>query len=90
MLVLSRKTNESIILRDLTTGEEVKVQVNRVTGQTVRLGFEASDNIQILRQELDDAQKAEAKQAAEAAQQAQTEPESAEVSAEVQVADPSA
>jgi sRNA-binding carbon storage regulator CsrA len=56
MLVLSRKTDEKIVLRDRTTGqiigEVVLVEIRR--GCKVRLGFAGfSDDVEILRGELD-------------------------------------
>ena len=76
MLVLTRKVRESVILEDLTTGELVKVKVTRMDDRSIRLGFEASQNIRILREELYLAQQAGAQKSAEAAQQAaETSPE---------------
>ena len=48
MLVLSRKERQRIKL-----GETIVVTVVRVMGDKVRLGFEAPDDVLILREELD-------------------------------------
>ena len=47
MLVLSRKKNESIVIDG-----QIKIEVLKVKGNTVRLGISAPDNIKILRGEL--------------------------------------
>jgi len=48
MLVLSRKPGEKIVIdRDIT------VTVIEVTGNKVRIGIDAPDNVRILRAELD-------------------------------------
>lgn len=49
MLVLSRKTEESI-----TIGGNIKVRVISIRGNTVRLGIEAPQEVSILRSELAD------------------------------------
>lgn len=51
MLVLSRKRDESIVLKD-ESGEEVTVTVVRIDANKVRLGIEASNKTTILRSEL--------------------------------------
>lgn len=51
MLVLSRKTDE-VTLLILPNGTHVKVLVVAVKGDRVRLGFEASDEVRIIRKEL--------------------------------------
>jgi carbon storage regulator len=51
MLVLSRSPQQSIILQ-LPNGDHVEVFVADITGQKVKLGIEAPDNIVILRDEL--------------------------------------
>ena len=48
MLVLSRKESEKIML-----GETIVLTIVRVTGDRVRLGIEAPDDMLILRQELE-------------------------------------
>ncbi|WP_437193542.1 carbon storage regulator [Planctomicrobium sp. SH527] len=52
MLVLSRKTQEAVRIRDRETGVEVTVTVSRIDGRVVRLGFDAPDRVEILRTEL--------------------------------------
>lgn len=47
MLVLSRKKGQSVLV-----GREIKVVVVEVTGDTVRLGFEAPPELEIFREEL--------------------------------------
>jgi len=47
MLVLSRKLNQSIIV-----GDNVKIQVLKISGNTVRIGIEAPNDVKILRGEL--------------------------------------
>lgn len=47
MLVLSRKLNQSIIV-----GSDVKIQVLKISGNTVRIGIEAPKDVKILRGEL--------------------------------------
>lgn len=49
MLVLSRKPGEKIVI-----GDAVTVTVLAVSGNTVRVGIEAPDDVRILRAELDD------------------------------------
>ena len=48
MLVLSRKESEKIKL-----GEDIVLTIVRVTGDRVRLGIEAPEDMLILREELD-------------------------------------
>jgi carbon storage regulator len=50
MLVLSRKINESIIIRD-----DIIVTVIEIRGDKIRLGIEAPKNITVHRQEVYDA-----------------------------------
>jgi carbon storage regulator CsrA len=47
MLVLSRKSDQSIIV-----GSNVKIQVLKISGNTVRIGIEAPNDVKILRGEL--------------------------------------
>ena len=47
MLVLSRKLNQEIMI-----GENVKITVLKVKGNTVRLGIEAPRHVRVLRGEL--------------------------------------
>ncbi len=48
MLVLTRKLNEEILI-----GEDIKVTLVRVRGNTVRIGIEAPRDIRIVRGELE-------------------------------------
>jgi carbon storage regulator CsrA len=47
MLVLARKTQESIHI-----GDEITISVLRIKGNTVRLGIEAPGNVRIVRSEI--------------------------------------
>ncbi|HSO27802.1 MAG TPA: carbon storage regulator CsrA [Anaerolineales bacterium] len=47
MLILSRKTNESLIIRD-----DIVITVLDVEGDKVKLGINAPREIQVLREEL--------------------------------------
>jgi len=47
MLVLSRKTDEKILIDG-----QIEIQVLRVKGNTVRIGVKAPDNVKIMRGEL--------------------------------------
>lgn len=47
MLVLSRKTNETIKI-----GDNIELRILEVKGDTVRIGIDAPKNIDILRGEL--------------------------------------
>jgi len=47
MLVLSRKSNETIII-----GDDIEIRVLEIKGETVRIGIEAPKSIDILRGEL--------------------------------------
>ena len=49
MLVLTRKTNESIVIRD-----NIVVTVTEINGDRVRLGIQAPKDVAILRRELYD------------------------------------
>ena len=48
MLVLTRKTDEQIMI-----GDQIKLTVLRVRGNTVRIGIEAPRDVRVLRGELD-------------------------------------
>lgn len=52
MLVLSRKVEESIVLD--TKNGPITVAVTRISGDKVRLGVDAPDDVKILRSELID------------------------------------
>ncbi len=47
MLVLSRKLNEEIVI-----GENVKITILKIKGNTVRLGIEAPRDVRVVRGEL--------------------------------------
>ncbi|MFS0688513.1 carbon storage regulator CsrA [Sporosarcina sp. 179-K 8C2 HS] len=47
MLVLSRKTNETIKI-----GDDIEIRILEVKGDAIRIGIEAPKNIDILRGEL--------------------------------------
>ncbi|MGG0669493.1 carbon storage regulator CsrA [Lederbergia citrisecunda] len=47
MLVLSRKTNETIKI-----GDDIEIRILEVKGDTIRIGIEAPKNVDILRGEL--------------------------------------
>lgn len=47
MLVLTRKTNDTILL-----GSDIKIQIIKIKGNTVRLGIDAPAHVKILRGEL--------------------------------------
>lgn len=47
MLVLARKQNESIII-----GDNIKIKILGVNGNTVRIGIEAPREVKVLRGEL--------------------------------------
>jgi len=48
MLVLSRKTGESIVI-----GNDIKVSIVKVQGRRIRIGIEAPDHVGIRRAEID-------------------------------------
>ena len=62
MLILSRKTNEKIMI-----GENIAVSIIEIRGDQVRIGVEAPKKIKVFRQEVFDAIKAENKAAAQSA-----------------------
>jgi carbon storage regulator len=62
MLVLSRKESEKIML-----GETIVLTIVRVTGDRVRLGIEAPEDMLILRKELEPTQPKKEDQNREAA-----------------------
>jgi carbon storage regulator len=51
MLVLSRKVGERVVI-----GDRIVVQVLQVSGQRIRLGFEAPPEVTVLRGELSELQ----------------------------------
>lgn len=58
MLVLSRKSNESIMI-----GDDIEVRVVEITGKAIKLGIEAPKNIVVHRKEVYEAIKNENLQA---------------------------
>lgn len=52
MLVLSRKSQESVIVGDPQGGQFVKVIVLAVVGNRVKLGFEVASDVPIHRSEV--------------------------------------
>ncbi|MDR3168045.1 MAG: carbon storage regulator CsrA [Treponema sp.] len=60
MLILSRKTNEKIMI-----GEDISISVIEIRGDQVRIGVDAPKTVKVFRQEVFDAIKAENKAAAE-------------------------
>jgi len=51
MLILTRRPGETLII-ETPAGEQIKVTVLHVKGNQVRIGTEAPDDIQIVREEL--------------------------------------
>jgi carbon storage regulator len=51
MLILTRRPGESIII-ETPAGEQIQVTVLGVKGNQVRIGTDAPDDVQILREEL--------------------------------------
>ena len=60
MLILSRKTNEKIMI-----GDDISVSIIEIRGDQVRIGVDAPKAIKVFRQEVFDAIKAENKAAAQ-------------------------
>ena len=60
MLILSRKTNEKIMI-----GDDISVSIIEVRGDQVRIGVDAPKSVKVFRQEVFDAIKAENKAAAQ-------------------------
>ncbi len=58
MLVLTRKAGESILV-----GDDIEIVVVEVTGEKIRIGIEAPENIGIVRKELVEAVREENAQA---------------------------
>ncbi|UOF91411.1 carbon storage regulator CsrA [Fodinisporobacter ferrooxydans] len=63
MLVLTRKTGESIVING-----EIEVQIIEIKGEQVRLGIKAPDEVKVYRKEIYSAILQENKQAANTAQ----------------------
>ena len=60
MLILSRKTNEKIMI-----GDDISVSIIEIRGDQVRIGVDAPKTVKVFRQEVYDAIKAENKAAAQ-------------------------
>ena len=60
MLILSRKTNEKIMI-----GDDISVSIIEIRGDQVRIGVDAPKSVKVFRQEVYDAIKAENKAASE-------------------------
>ena len=59
MLILTRRVGESIII-ETPAGERIQVTVLGVKGNQVRIGTDAPDDVQIMREELLERLQAEA------------------------------
>jgi carbon storage regulator len=77
MLILTRRPGERVVI-----GEDVLVTVMEVSGQTVRLGIAAPEDLPIYREEIWLAVKEENRAAAEAAGDALPAPAQAQATAE--------
>jgi carbon storage regulator len=65
MLILSRKSKESVVIGAADDMQElVRVTVLEVSGGTVKLGFEADDDVAVYREEVWERVRAESKAAA--------------------------
>ncbi|MCL2070024.1 MAG: carbon storage regulator CsrA [Treponema sp.] len=62
MLILSRKTNEKIMI-----GDDISISIIEIRGDQVRIGVDAPKAVKVFRQEVFDAIMAENKAAAESA-----------------------
>ena len=62
MLILSRKTNEKIMI-----GDDISVSIIEIRGDQVRIGVDAPKIVKVYRQEVFDAIKAENRAAAQSA-----------------------
>ena len=60
MLILSRKTNEKIMI-----GDDISISIIEIRGDQVRIGVDAPKSVKVFRQEVFDAIKAENKAAAQ-------------------------
>lgn len=72
MLVLSRKTQESI-----RVGDSITVTIVRIKGNTVRIGIEAPESVKIVRSELPNFHTAGAETADATAAEVEAEPSEA-------------
>jgi carbon storage regulator len=62
MLILSRKTNEKIMI-----GDDISVSIIEIRGDQVRIGVDAPKSVKVFRQEVFDAIRAENKAAVQSA-----------------------
>jgi len=62
MLILSRKTNEKIMI-----GDDISISIIEIRGDQVRIGVDAPKSVKVFRQEVFDAIKAENKAAVQSA-----------------------
>ena len=62
MLILSRKTNEKIMI-----GDDISISIIEVRGDQVRIGVDAPKSVKVFRREVFDAIKAENEAAAQSA-----------------------
>jgi carbon storage regulator len=62
MLILSRKTNEKIMI-----GDDISVSIIEIRGDQVRIGVDAPKSVKVFRQEVFDAIKAENRAAVQSA-----------------------
>ena len=53
MLVLSRKEDEAIIIK-LPNGDQIDVIVMQINGNQVRIGVDADEDVEIVREEIPD------------------------------------
>lgn len=53
MLVLTRRPDESIIIRNQETHEEVEIKLIDINGRQARIGISAPQHINIVRREID-------------------------------------
>ena len=60
MLILSRKTDEKIMI-----GDDITITIVEIRGDQIRIGVDAPKNVKVFRREVFDAIKAENKAAAE-------------------------
>ncbi|MDR1231109.1 MAG: carbon storage regulator CsrA [Spirochaetaceae bacterium] len=70
MLILSRKTNEKIMI-----GDDISITVIEIRGDQIRVGVDAPKHVKVYRQEVFDLVKAENQAAAAAAAQMEKLPE---------------
>ena len=68
MLILSRRTDESIVIckKGAPASEAVTIQILSVKGKQIRLGINAPSDVAVHREEIYDRIQSESKEAAEA------------------------